>query len=142
MGNRNNIIVHQPSYVGEDLPPLYLYSHWTGSELVKVVANAIEKTDSQQIGTPDTFTRILFCEMIKNDVDGDRGFGISVGFPPDQDSENIPIHIHWDTSSTENKVGWIVEFPLVIKYGGLEFTAEQFVEAGRKGNFIGGPLNV
>lgn len=55
---------------------VYLYSHWGGKHLPGVVQSAMRRgmdrwNDAQYLA------RILFCEMIKDDVMGTRDFGIS-----------------------------------------------------------------
>jgi len=71
MGDRANVYVHHGSR-----PGVYLYTHWAGSELPATVVNALQRgrgrwDDDQYLA------RIIFCEMIKNDVDGETGYGIS-----------------------------------------------------------------
>ena len=70
MGDRGNIIVKD----GNDAP-VFLYSHWGGSELPATLqaglARRLRWTDGSYL------TRILFCEMIDGDVRGETGFGIS-----------------------------------------------------------------
>ena len=71
MGDRANVYVHH----GER-PGVYLYTHWAGSELPAIVVSALRRgvgrwNDVQYL------TRIIFCEMIKDDVEGKTGYGIS-----------------------------------------------------------------
>jgi len=66
MGNRGNI------KVGE----VYLYTHWEGSDLKEILKQALirgkERWDDEAY-----LTRIIFCEMIKNNVMESTGYGIS-----------------------------------------------------------------
>lgn len=70
MGDRGNIeLKYQKGAI-------YLYSHWGGSELGDVLKNALIRgkerwDDSQYLG------RIIFSEMIKDDVMGLTGYGLS-----------------------------------------------------------------
>ena len=145
MGDRNNIIIYQPTYGSEEPPqPLYLYSHWHGQELNKVVVEAIT-IGGDRVGDPTYFTRILFNTMTAEDYSvekldngghrlqtGKTGFGIGVNGGVDQDMYNIPIEIHWDTKSL-NPRGF-VDFVPYIKYYEMTYSFDQFVEAVENGN--------
>lgn len=72
MGDRGNIIVKD----GDST--VYLYTHWSGSDLPETVKSALQRgkdrwTDGQYLA------RILFCEMIGGD-NSTTGFGISSTF--------------------------------------------------------------
>lgn len=72
MGDRGNIQVKEsPADNG-----VFFYSHWGGSNLPKVVATALDRGQGRWGDTP-YLSRIIFCEMVKNDVNGETGFGIS-----------------------------------------------------------------
>ena len=71
MGDRANVYVHH----GER-PGVYLYTHWDGSELPAIVVNALHRGKGRW-DDDQYLARIIFCEMIKNDVDGETGYGIS-----------------------------------------------------------------
>lgn len=70
MGDRSNIKVVYPS--GD---VIYLYGHWLGRENRSIVDEAV--AEGQRLSDPEYFTRILFSKMVKNDIDGSTGFGIS-----------------------------------------------------------------
>lgn len=75
MGDRANVYVK--GYNGT--PGVYLYTHWSGTELPEIVQSALarqERWDDNQY-----LARIVFCEMVKGHEDGETGFGIgaSVG---------------------------------------------------------------
>ena len=63
---------------------VYLYTHWNGNTLADVVRRAIirgyERSDD-----PEYLARIIFCEMVKGDIDGTTGYGI--GTTPNADNE-------------------------------------------------------
>jgi len=69
MGERNNILLVNDG--------IYLYSHWDSvQELEKVVKNALRRgvnrwNDRQYLN------RIIFSEMIKNDILEETGYGLS-----------------------------------------------------------------
>lgn len=73
MGDRANIIVDS-GRTGR----VCLYTHWNGTELPNVLRAALKRgkgrwSDAQYLA------RIIFCEMVKDDVLGLTGFGISQG---------------------------------------------------------------
>jgi len=72
MGDRGNIKVYQ----GENSKQaVYLYSHYDGSDM----CNILHKALSRNLRHDDHFylTRIIFCELVKNDVNGELGYGIA-----------------------------------------------------------------
>lgn len=54
--------------------PIYLYSHYDGSNLINVVKSAILK--QWRWDDFSYLTRIIFCEMVKDDINGEVGYGI------------------------------------------------------------------
>jgi hypothetical protein len=71
MGDRGNIVMGTP-----EKPELYLYTHWSGTELPKTLQSALRR-GKQRWDDPAYLARIIFCEMIKGDDEGITGFGIS-----------------------------------------------------------------
>lgn len=70
MGDRGNIIVK------DDESTVYLYTHWTGSDLPIVIKAALQRgKDRWDDGA--YLARILFCELVKGDEMETTGFGIS-----------------------------------------------------------------
>jgi hypothetical protein len=70
MGDRANVQVKD----GES--NVFLYTHWSGSELPKTLKTALIRgkerwTDGQYLA------RIIFCEMVRDDIDDMTGYGIS-----------------------------------------------------------------
>ena len=73
MGNRANI---QVKY--QDGHDIFFYSHWDGSNVDKIVTSALSsERGKKRINDESYLARIIFCEMIKNDVLGETGYGIS-----------------------------------------------------------------
>lgn len=77
MGDRGNIIVK------DGYSTVYLYTHWTGSDLPTMlkaalkIAGAAPDYDSRLKDGP-YLARIIFCEMTKGRPAGERsGYGIS-----------------------------------------------------------------
>lgn len=69
MGDRGNIVVKE-----DNENPIYLYTHWGGYKIKDILKNALSRKLSWNDGP--YLTRIIFCEMIKKDVNGETGFGI------------------------------------------------------------------
>lgn len=53
----------------------YLYTHWDGCDLPFIVQRALARR--QRWNDNSYLTRIIFCEMVRNDIDGETGYGIS-----------------------------------------------------------------
>lgn len=90
MGDRNNIKITYTN--GQSI---YLYSHWGGSELHEIVANAVET--SGRVDDESYFARVLFCKMLGDDLSdwrGETGFGIAP-YAPDQDYSNKMVHVDY-----------------------------------------------
>jgi len=87
MGDRANVLVRQDN----DDPGVYLYTHWGGSELPKVLQNAL----ARRVRWNDAayLTRIIFDEMTKGYHDEETGFGISTFMP---DGQNRVLIVNCD----------------------------------------------
>lgn len=72
MGDRGNIVVQE-----KEGKRVYFYTHWKGSQIGAVVAAALGRherwTDAPYLA------RIIFCELIGGDTEGETGYGISAG---------------------------------------------------------------
>lgn len=71
MGDRANVYIRNDSSSG-----VYLYTHWSGSELAATVQSALVRGKSRWTDTP-YLTRIIFCEMVKGAEMDLTGFGIA-----------------------------------------------------------------
>lgn len=71
MGDRANVYVHEGNR-----PGVYLYTHWDGSRLPQTVLKALQRGRGRW-NDVQYLTRIIFCEMIQDDVLGETGYGIS-----------------------------------------------------------------
>ena len=69
MGDRGNVVIK------EDDEQICLYTHWDGLKLPKIVADALSR-GYDRIDDFPYLTRIIFSEMIKDDVMGTTGYGI------------------------------------------------------------------
>lgn len=72
MGDRGNIAVEFD--IGKKV---YFYTHWNGSSLPFILKKALER-GRPRWNDDSYFARILFCELIKDDVDGLTGYRISL----------------------------------------------------------------
>lgn len=72
MGDRGNIKV-----VSSETPEgIYFYSHWGGSELARTLQQGLQR--GKGCWDDESYlNRIIFCEMIKMNVMGETGYGIS-----------------------------------------------------------------
>lgn len=70
MGDRGNICMTD----GDN--NIYFYTHWSGSDLFEILQSALKRGEPRW-DDASYLARIVFCEMIKEDVDGLTGYGIS-----------------------------------------------------------------
>lgn len=73
MGDRANVYIHDG-----DSPGIYLYTHWTGTELPSIVKKTME-TDRAKARADDEayLARIVFEDLICGDLGSETGYGIS-----------------------------------------------------------------
>lgn len=75
MGDRGNIVIKQNAKDKQG-EYIYFYAHWSGSELPSILQSALargkERWDDEQY-----LARVIFCEMIKDNVLDTDSFGIS-----------------------------------------------------------------
>lgn len=71
MGDRRNVVVRF-----SDENSVALYTHWTGSALPNILAEALKRGISRWTDA-EYLTRIIFCEMVQGNVRGDTGYGIA-----------------------------------------------------------------
>lgn len=71
MGDRGNICIKD-----DDKSKIYFYTHWTGSDLFDILQNALKRGRDRWNDDP-YLARIIFSEMIKDDVMDNTGYGIS-----------------------------------------------------------------
>jgi len=72
MGNRAQVHV----YGWEGKVDVYLYTHWQAHDLPVTVRDAMMRADEAGRDDADYIARIIFSEMIKDDIDGCLGYGI------------------------------------------------------------------
>lgn len=74
MGDRANIEIKQHGHGGSS-HSLFLYSHWSGTELPMILQKAL----ARKLRWDDEIylARIIFCEMVKGQESDETGFGLS-----------------------------------------------------------------
>lgn len=87
MGDRANVYVKQNSSRGES-PGIYLYTHWGGYDLPKVVQEALGK--KWRWDDDSYLTRIIFDVLTEGDQGQETGYGISTS-PPDNEHLYIVV---------------------------------------------------
>ncbi len=89
MGDRANIVLKEGT--GEKAEQVCLYTHWNGERLPGILKIALirgkERWDDFQY-----LTRIIFCEMLKQDSDGLNGiYGYGITQRPWDGAERVLI---------------------------------------------------
>lgn len=107
MGDRANIVIrgNYPADLGVR-EAVFLYSHWGGTEMPETLRCALERGESRW--TDDQYLpRIIFEDMVKGDMGGETGYGIStrlhdneydllVVLPDEQRIVRLPERIYKD----------------------------------------------
>lgn len=102
MGDRGNVVIK------EDDKQICLYTHWDGTELPTIVANALSR-GYDRINDFPYLARIIFSEMIKDDVMGTTGYGIyTKSIDPNHPDIVIDLNLH-NITYGEEKID-IIEF--------------------------------
>jgi hypothetical protein len=107
MGDRANIHLFEEE--GDD--GFYFYTHWGGTDLPEVLADALRR-GRQRWDDPPYLARIIFSEMIKDEVLEETGYGISQF---ECDNDDYPII---QVNLTQRTVG----------IGSRTYTFEEFIE--------------
>jgi hypothetical protein len=118
MGDRGNIVVHDGFF--KDAAPVYLYTHWSGYRIKDILQKAL----SRRLRWNDSpyLTRIIFCEMVSGDVDGETGYGISTVLG---DNEHNILHVHPANGTVEERTE---KGKLVKRWTFDEFIKAEFKE--------------
>ena len=104
MGDRGNICM-----VEQDGSKIFFYTHWNGSNMLNILRNAMIRGKDRWSDEP-YLARIIFSEMIKDNIMDTTGYGISTYLA---DNENDILYV----DVREQK----------ITTGSGVFTFEQFV---------------
>lgn len=86
MGNRAHARIDFPSYGGDEMRHIYLYTHWDGVEALRAaIEEAVgSKPARARIGDGEYFARIVIQRVLNTlaiSPDRDTGFGIGVDIP-------------------------------------------------------------
>ena len=90
MGARRNIkIIYQEG------DRIYFYTHWDAEELEDILKNALIR-GKDRWDDEGYLARIIFSEMIKEDIEGTTGYGISP-YECDPQYETIVVNLNENT---------------------------------------------
>ena len=108
MGDRGQVKIIQ-----WDEKPVYLYSHYDGYRMDEIVENVLKRRKRWDDGP--YLSRMIFCEMVKDDVGGELGYGISSS----ECDHYVSVNIHIKNETIE-----------IVKYGETTFSGsfEEFLE--------------
>lgn len=87
MGDRANIVV-----TNGDNDRVSLYSHWGGHRMPETLRAALVR-GKERWTDPSYLARIIFCEMIKGDLDGLTGYGISQQSTHADAEQNLEVDV-------------------------------------------------
>ncbi len=78
MGDRANIGVIMRDFNDEaNTTVVFFYSHWGGSQIEETLADALDRGRGRW--SDDSYlARIIFSEMVKDEILGDTGYGMSI----------------------------------------------------------------
>ncbi len=97
MGDRAQIVLKNND---QSESSIYLYTHWNGYELPEILRQALIRGEGRWDDDP-YLSRIIFCEIIKDDVLGTTGAGISLEYQDSSSDRDITVFL----AHQEIKVG-------------------------------------
>lgn len=108
MGDRGNIKV-----IGAGPHAIYFYTHNGGSYLDEVLKPVIAQRKRWSDGA--YLARMIFCQMVKNDISGEYGYGIATS-PPDNEHSILCV----DTNAQ-----------IIYREGSnIQYTFERYINIG------------
>lgn len=110
MGARAQVIIRNTEYSENE--GIALYTHYGSGSLPRDVARALDRGRGRW-GDTAYLTRIIFSELIKDDVLGETGFGIEPGRNVHGDLDYPPIIVDDDLGN--------------VTHGGITVTYEEFI---------------
>ena len=90
MGDRGNIFFVDDELSESQWGGVYMYTHWSGSVLPQIVQQALQRGKSRW-GDPQYFARIVFCELVGEDIQGTTGFGLGTRIG---DNEHLIVRVN------------------------------------------------
>ena len=107
MGDRANIAIKQNVKTKDNEPVfIFFYTHWNGSALPMILQSALSRGQDRW-GDESYLNRIIFSEMIKDELMDNTGYGISL-YPPDNSHELLIVDHSNNTVSLVDKT-WSFE---------------------------------
>ncbi len=76
MGDRGNIFFVDREISEHSWGGLYMYSHWAGGEIARIAQRGLARGKSRW-GDSQYLARIVFSELVRDDIDGTTGAGLS-----------------------------------------------------------------
>jgi len=119
MGDRGQVLI--VDYDKED-EGVYLYTHWGATDLVEVVRDAMKR--KLRWDDPCYLARIIFSEMIRDEIDGETGYGICTNQHGDiwrlvkvncNTQQVTLMDEHWTGDKPEWRTTWTKTFDEFIK---------------------------
>lgn len=102
MGDRANIQIKE-----QEGGTLYLYTHWGGSELPEVLAEALA-AGRERWGDEAYLSRIIFSHLIKDNVLGETGYGLTT-YRTDFEYPDLIVDMANQFVTDRNGVGYSFE---------------------------------
>lgn len=101
MGDRANVYIHEGNS-----PGVYLYTHWDGTELPQIVQSSLLTRRAISRSTDIAYlTRIIFEDMIKDNLGGETGYGVSAEVQ-DGDDRIVDINVDFRNGVTATLIGY------------------------------------
>jgi len=70
---------------------VFLYTHWRGNKLFDIVKKVILR--GKRLDDVEYLTRIIFCEMVKDEILDETGYGIGTSMHGDLDNPLVEIDV-------------------------------------------------
>lgn len=99
MGDRSNIIIED----GDKDKRVYLYGHWMGLDYIEILAKALSRAKDRWDDAA-YIARVIFCDMVRNDLDGTTGYGIATS-KPDNEYPYLVLDCRKQTVTLETEDG-------------------------------------
>lgn len=100
MGDRGNIVIECND------KRVYLYTHWRGSDIQEIARKALAR--KQRWDDPAYLARIVFCELIGGDVEGETGYGISTEIC-DNEHHLVVLNVNDRKVKIESETGHVLK---------------------------------
>lgn len=101
MGNRGNIRIHN----GNKDRAVYLYAHWAADSVLPAAVAAGLTRGTGRWDDPTYLARIIFCDLIRNDLDGSTGYGIAAHIN-DVDGADRILDVNCATQTVSYEGDW------------------------------------